>query len=158
MWFFRAREVVDFARQIERRGQAFYRALAAKAANPQVKELFAALAEEEKAHEDLFGRMLSGLEGYQPPESYPGEYQEYVQALLDAHVFARDLSPEELAGRAAGPGEALDMAIGFEKDSLVLFYELRSLVPEQERAAVDNLIREEQRHIRQLAAQKRALA
>lgn len=158
MWFFRAREVVEFARQIEQRGQAFYRALAAKAANPQVKELFAALAEEEKAHEELFARMLPGLEGYQPPESYPGEYQEYVQALLEAHVFARDFLPEELAGRAAGPAAALDLAIGFEKDSLVLFYELRSLVPEQERAAVDSLIREEQKHIRQLVAQKKALA
>ncbi|MCS5696835.1 ferritin-like domain-containing protein [Desulfofundulus thermocisternus] len=158
MWFFRAREIVEFARQIEQKGQQFYRAMAEQAADGRVKEIMLALAAEEEEHEALFTRMLDGLENYNPPETYPGEYEEYVRALLDAHVFARDIKPGEIACEAGDPQKALDMAIGFEKDSLLFFYELRQLVPEQERSAVDKLIREEQKHILRLAGQKKVLA
>ncbi|HHW43383.1 MAG TPA: ferritin family protein [Desulfotomaculum sp.] len=157
MWFFRAREIVEFARQIEQKGQQFYQAMAGKAVNDRVKEIMLSLAAEEKEHEAIFTRMLTGLEDYNPPETYPGEYEEYVRALVEGHMFNREPSPEVLACRAGGPGEALDMAIGFEKDSLIFFYELRQLVPEAERSTVDKLIREEQKHVRRLALQRREL-
>ncbi|WP_161486037.1 ferritin-like domain-containing protein [Desulfotomaculum copahuensis] len=158
MWYFRAKEIVEFGRRVEKNGLAFYRTVAEKTADAGVKEIFNYLAAEEEEHERIFAAMLPGLEDYNPPESYPGEYQDYVRVLVDEHVFSSDTDPVALAAKVNNALEALNLAIGFEKDSILFFYELRGLVPERERATVDKLIHEEQKHIRKLAQFKKELA
>jgi rubrerythrin len=43
------------------------------------------------------------------------------------------------------------MALGFEKDTLLFFYDLREMVSEAEQKAVTGIIREEKTHLRRLA-------
>ncbi|MGQ9532555.1 MAG: ferritin-like domain-containing protein [Desulfotomaculales bacterium] len=155
MWFFRVKEIVNFAAQIERNGQAFYRTLLDCIADDPTREVIAYLAEEEARHEATFSGMLAGLEDYSPAESFPGEYEQYLRWLVDNHVFIREADACALAKRVTSPREALDLALGFEKDSLLFFHELRQLVPEGERGVVDGIIREEREHVRKLAARRK---
>lgn len=155
MWFFRVKEVVNFAAQIERSGQAFYRTLLDGIADEPTREVIAYLAEEEARHEATFSGMLAGLEDYSPAESFPGEYEQYLRWLVDNHVFIREADACTLARRVTSPREALDLALAFEKDSLLFFHELRQLVPEGERGVVDRIIREEREHVRKLAARRK---
>jgi len=41
--------------------------------------------------------------------------------------------------------------MGFEKDTLLFFYDLREMVSEAERGTISNIITEEKAHLRRLA-------
>ena len=55
------------------------------------------------------------------------------------------------ADRVRTAEEALRMALGFEKDTLIFFYDLREMMPEEDRGIVGEIIREEKAHVRRLA-------
>lgn len=147
---FRASEVFAFARAIEQNGRAFYQAMAAGARDNQVQQLFQRLAREEAQHILDFERLAARVAAYDPPETYPGEYAEYMQALVDNNVFPRDLDPGELTRQISNDQDALKLAMGFEKDSLLFFGGLKNLVPDAEAAQVDELLRQERRHLCEL--------
>lgn len=147
---FRASEVFEFARAIEQNGRDFYQAMAAGASQPGIRELFARLAREEEQHVRDFSLLAARAASYDPPESYPGEYAAYMQALVDNNVFTRDLDPINLARQIDNVKDAIKFAIGFEKDSLLFFGGLKKLVPESESALVDELLRQERRHLCEL--------
>jgi rubrerythrin len=48
--------------------------------------------------------------------------------------------------------EALRMALGFEKDTLLFYYDLREMLPAKERETVDKIIREEKSHALRLGS------
>ncbi|HUW63295.1 MAG TPA: ferritin family protein [Spirochaetia bacterium] len=158
MWYFNAQEIVKFAVGIEHNGQAFYREMAGRAGDDRVKKIFAFMAGEEEKHEALFGQMLSRLPATpDQDESYPGEYQEYMRELVDSHVFTSGTDVSALGGKVQGEIGALDMALSFEKDSILFFHEMKRMVPAAERHTVDQLIEEEHRHIKTLLVMKREL-
>ena len=43
------------------------------------------------------------------------------------------------------------MALGFEKDTLIFFYDLREMIPEKDQGIVTEIIREEKAHVRRIA-------
>lgn len=147
---FRASEIFDFALAIEKNGQAFYQAMAALAKDERVKELFQRLAEEEAQHFQDFGRLKEKVTSYNPPESYPGEYEAYMKALVNSHIFSQKLDPEALAQGISSDQEALDLAIQLEKDALLFFTGLRNLVSYVEVKFVDELLAQERKHLCEL--------
>ena len=52
--------------------------------------------------------------------------------------------------------QAINLAIGFEKETLLFFYDLRERIPEKDRPVVENVIEEEKRHIRRLVSKLNA--
>lgn len=158
MLLFKPREVVEFAMNIEKNGQAFYRALAGKAGDAEAKNVFVFMADEEDAHYNIFKKLAAKMESFDPPETYPGEYEEYMRELVDNHIFTRDTDPVELAGRINNSLAAVDLALGFEKDSILFFHELKKLMPDLEQRAIDELIAEEGRHVKKLLQLKKLLS
>lgn len=145
---FSAAEMFDLAIRVEQNGRAFYEAATVAATDPQVKELMANLASAEKEHEETFRRLRVGA-STEAPQSYPGELEDYMDALLRSRV----LPDEETALRRVKEMDdmaALDFAIAFEKDTILLQVEMRQLVPEAEAARVEVLIQQERIHIRLL--------
>ncbi|MCK5527407.1 MAG: ferritin family protein [Candidatus Latescibacteria bacterium] len=152
---FSGSEVVDLCIEIEKNGAAFYHALAASTKEEAVRKLASYLEAEEKKHQTIFEKMRSALKGYQPVESYPGEYELYMKALADARVFTSDAVVREMVAKVESDVEALTVAIGFEKDSILFLYEMKSLVPESEYGAIDALMQEEKSHLRQISEFKK---
>jgi rubrerythrin len=153
MAVFTAAEAINMALRVEQNGEAFYTAAADKAQDAQVKALLADLALQERGHYRVFQK-LAGSAGQAPalPAADWEQYDEYVQAALSNALFA---GPDKALAAAAGARdtqETLRVALGFEKDTLLFFYDLRDVAPEADRPLVDQIIREEKRHARRLAA------
>ncbi len=87
------------------------------------------------------------------------EHHLYVKATADSHVFVRNEDIPGLASRCKTPAEALDLALVFEKDSVVFYITMKKLVPESlGKAEIDTLIDEEISHIFILTQEKKRLA
>ena len=156
MNIFDVTEIYQFAVQIEENGEKLYRAMVEKFDDPKVKELFGFLAEEEVHHEKVFREMLAKLEDYNPQESYPGEYFDYLHAYADNLVFTIDKIDEGING-VHTVDEALQFAIGKELDTILYYHEMINVVPEHQQKMVDDIIDEERKHVVQLTEMKRQL-
>ena len=149
---FHASEVFAFAQAIEKSGQAFYQAMAQNATQAEVQQLFARLAAEEAQHIQDFARLAAQAAPYDPPESYPGEYNDYMQALVDTSVFPQNLDAAALAKEIGSDRAALELAVRFEKDALLFFGVLKNLVSVTEADQLEELLRQERRHLQALHA------
>lgn len=158
MWkIFQASEIVEFAIRIEQNGYAFYAGLEEKLTDPAVKELITYLKDEEKKHEETFKSLLPNLTPANLRESYPGEYEDYLKILVDTHVFGKVNSAEEALEKVESEVDALNFAMGFEKDTILFFRELKDLISEKDKEIINTLIKEEQSHLRKLAIVKAEL-
>lgn len=149
MAVFGAAEIVDMAVELERVGFKFYNALAEKATNEETRAMFRWLATEEQNHEREFGELRKSVGTYTPPESYPGEWQVYVQALIESLTILGDEEIQNLATKADFV-EALKVGIALEKDSIIFYEALKNYVPERERQIVDGIIAQERTHFYRL--------
>jgi rubrerythrin len=152
MAFLTAAEALKWALEIEKNGEVFYNEVAAKSADSEVKALFEDLAAQERGHYQVFQKMLD--EARPDPDlsrlDYD-EYQTYLQVALADALFEGPDKGLALAKEAQDRETALRAAMGFEKDTLLFFYDLREVVSERERGAISNIITEEKAHLRRLA-------
>ena len=87
---FNASEVLQFAIKIEENGEAFYLRMAKKVGDEGIKNTFNTLAEEEIKHRKIFEGMTSKIENYEPAESFPGEYFQYLRSYAEEHIFTKE--------------------------------------------------------------------
>ncbi|NOX97590.1 MAG: ferritin family protein [Nitrospirae bacterium] len=154
---FKGSEIVEIGIQIEKNGWEFYQSLADSSQNEKVRESCRYLAGEEKKHIEDFEKLLPSLEKYVPPESYPGEYEAYVKALSEEHVFTNNNAVKDMIQKAPSDKEAIQIAIGFEKDSLLFFGEIGKFVPNYDRQVIEELIRQEREHLSKLSELKKTI-
>lgn len=152
---FAGSEIVEIGIQIEKNGRDFYNTLAAKSKKPGAQEVFKYLAGEEEKHIAAFQKILGSLEKYEPAEAYPGEYFAYMNALASGYVFTQKDKGEEVAKMVKADAEAIDLAIGFEKDSIIFYEGMKKVVPEYDQKVIAELIGQEQKHLMQLTDLKK---
>ncbi len=156
--FFSGSELVNIAIGIERNGLAFYQSLVEKEKSVMARGAYKYLAEMEEKHIKTFQGMLDTVGEYKPPETYTEEYQLYLKALVDSAVFTDDKVAREMAEKVTSSAEAIQIALGAEKDSILYYSEMRNLVRERDREVVDRIIEEEKSHLKQLSDLKKKLA
>lgn len=152
---FSAAEVFDLAIQTEHNGKAFYQAAAAAASDTEVKQIMGKLAHAEAEHEATFRRLRTGA-SEAPPESYPGEQEQYMDALLQARVLPDEATALRVVREMTQDIQALDFALAFEKDTILFMFEMRDLLDEDDRGRVDVLIGQERMHVRLLLEMKQS--
>jgi rubrerythrin len=143
-------EIVEIAVQIESCGEAYYEEAMAHARSDKAKDIFAYLRTEERRHAKIFTEMLSKMADVDAPWRHDEDYQTYMRALAENRVFPTPEAARETVRGLSSDASAIRYALGFEKDTILFFYELRSLVRDKDQAIIDELIEEERRHIRQL--------
>ena len=146
-----ADEVLQMAEQIERNGARFYRHAAELPFDEQTQHTLLDLAAWEDRHEETFAAMRTQLGEeartaitFDPHHELPL----YLRALADRRVFDIYVDPvTRLSGRET-MREVLELAVGFEKDSVVFYLGMRDLVPEEVGGVhIDGIIKEEMSHI-----------
>ncbi len=156
---FNADEVFQLGIQIETNGKQFYEAVAKNSLDPSVKGLFSQLSKWESEHQKLFDSLRKALPDSAKRETLfdpQGESSLYLQAMAESHVFIKNKDIHGPASKCKTPQEALDLAIVFEKDSVVFFTTMKSVVPEHlGKDKIDLLINEEIKHISILTQQKK---
>ncbi len=151
MSIFQPSEIFQFAIKIEENGEKFYREMAQKLDDKEIKELFSALAEEEVKHKRTYEGMVSKIEEYEPFENYPGEYFAYLRAYADNHIFTPEKLSHEME-KIKDAASALQFAINRELDSILYYQEVKKLVPQAQRDLIDKIIDEERRHFVKLSS------
>lgn len=151
MAIFTAAEIVDMAIEMERVGFKFYNALAENASDEEARTMFQWLASEERIHEKEFQKLLEDARAYTLPESYPGEWQVYVQALIESLTILGDEEIHQIA-KSSNFVEALKIGITLEKDTILFYEALKEYVRESQRKKVDEIIAQEQSHFYRLTS------
>jgi len=154
---FNAGEVFKIALIIEDNGHLFYETAANKPFPGEIVQLFKDLAKEELAHKSIFANLLKKL-----PETTTAatvwdpdnELDQYLKMMAGQHVFNK--KPEaitEQLDKITKPAEAIRMAMGFEKDTIVFFLELQASSEgyDESRREIEKLVNEERKHLKRLA-------
>jgi len=155
---FSGSELLEVAMGIERNGAAFYQALAEKSKDNSARAIYEHLAAEEIKHQNTFQGMLDKVGSYQPPEDYAEDYQLYLKSLVDSSVFTDVAHARQRASEVASDSQALDIGIQAEKDSILFYTEMQSLVKPADRQIVLKIIDEERGHLSQLSRLKETMA
>ncbi len=152
MAVFDASQALDMAMRIEENGEAFYRASAEHVDDAELAELFEDLAGREQAHYRVFAEMAEGIDpSPQPSGEEVGDYASFLEVALDHALFAGPDKALRMAEEARDRLTALRAAMGFEKDTMLFYYDLMEMVDDADRAIVSDIVREEKQHLRRLA-------
>jgi rubrerythrin len=150
-------EIVELGIQIEINGRDFYRAVLERPLDQKARDIFGLLGKEEERHIADFQKILDSVAAYEPRESYPEEYFAYMNALASEHVFTQKDKGREIAGKIKADREAVELGIGFEKDSILFYEEMKRMVSKKEQKTVQMLIEAEKGHLRKLSELKAGL-
>ena len=153
MALFTAGEAYQFAIRIEEDGEHYYHEIEKKLKDKEAKALFNFLAEEEVKHKELFQKMLEGIEKYEPAESYPEEYFEYLKAYADNVIFAKDKLKDE-ASKVSDVPSGAEFGMRREIESIEYYSSIKNIMPSRDRALIDKIIGEERKHFLKLAGIK----
>ena len=147
---FNAAEVFEIAEQIERNGQKFYRKAVQVVKNPEIKEFLESLAAMEDSHEVLFNQLKKEILDI-PENDFPDmddQLSQYLHSFAEGKIFESSESPENKIDENSTLDEIFDIAIDFERNSVIYFTLIKEIVPEDlGKNKIDVLIKEEIKHI-----------
>ena len=158
---FNANEVFEMAEEIERNGAKFYRKAAQNTSDNQTKQMLLDMADMEDGHLAIFQEMREQLNGQEKgwivfdPDNQSALY---LQTMADARGYEGKITPsKELTGSETSK-EILETALNSEKESVVFYFGLKSLVPPKAgRDKVEEIIIEELSHITTLLNKLKSL-
>jgi rubrerythrin len=144
--------VLDLAVWLEKHGQVFYENARDRARDPDIKETFAHLANEERKHGAIYGDLYQLYTGKSAQgEQLLGEYGRFIQLLVKEVVVSLDVEGIE------SQEELLSRALQFEKNTLLYFSEIKQHFRGKAGSLIEAICREEKRHIQQLLEERQKL-
>lgn len=144
-------EIIDLAVSIEKEGQEFYDKALLYAKGYKLKEALVYLAREEQKHVAVFQKIGDKLaKSFIPNESYEGEYDAYLKSIVNSRSFNLK-NVEDMVKSINADKDILNFAMGFEKDSILIFEEFKAFVNDEGKEIIKELIEEEKEHIRKIA-------
>jgi len=145
-----AGEILNLAIQMEHKGLAFYQACAKASFGPPIVLVFEHLITAEQTHARIFAEMKRRL----PPEvvskTDAGEAQRYIEKLIGERISPETERALNTVAEIADPIEAVEIAMEFEKKSILLYSALNQLIDSSEKQILEKVIAEEHNHIRRL--------
>jgi len=148
---FNAEEVFEIGIEIEKNGREFYKKAAEKADDAGFKKFLQDMAAWEETHISVFEKLRSALPVQSKAETLfdpDDQKQLYMKAAADSHIFRKSLNIAAMVDSCKTPRDMIRYAMQFEKDSVVLYNTMISLVPEHlGKKSIERLIDEEMKHI-----------
>jgi rubrerythrin len=150
-------EVMEMAIQTEQLGFQFYTGMAEKFRKDDgLTKLFTTLANKEKVHEKTFTHLKASVDQHGTEPVLWDEVSNYMRAYVESEFFLGKGKSLPSMDHIKTVRDAVQFALGFEKETLLYFMELRSIVKEKQ--AIDQVISEEKSHIEWLATFRAGLA
>ncbi len=151
-------EILEMARELERRGIDFYNRLMQLASSSSAREIFSFLGEEEKRHLEFFTHLQKELnEGQEVLFSTTDESANYLGAIVESGILDKVLKGVNLTPAGIEMEEALEVGIEIEKESILFYQGLIPMVSPQKREWLDKVVEEEKKHFLRLQNMKREL-
>ena len=79
------------------------------------------------------------------------QYTAYLQATVRSALFEGPDKALAAAESVQDEREAVGMAMGFEKETMLFFHDLRDMASEKDHDVITRIIAEEKKHLRRLA-------
>jgi rubrerythrin len=150
-------EIMEMAIQTEKLGYQFYTGMADKfKKDAGLVKLFTTLASKEKVHEKTFTNLKDTVAKHGTEPVQWEEVTNYMRAFVESEFFLGKGTSLPTMDHIKSVQDAVKFALGFEKETLLYFMELRSIVKEKE--VVDEVINEEKSHIMWLDKFRKGLA
>lgn len=142
-------EILELGMKLEKNGEAFYREAVRSLPDPSLKPLLEWLIDEEMKHQKWFNRkkdaLMSGAE-----EFSMGEGADFLQDIMGDQSFS--LKEADLS-KIQGVNDLLELALEFEKDSILFYEMIKSLIIDDKTLGqLNEIIDEENHHIERLEA------
>ena len=153
MSMFNKNDIIEMALQIEKKGYDFYATASQKKnLSSKVAELLIYLRDEEKVHAQIFGELREKLDMIElKNEDNWEETKNYIQAMVESHIFNSPQQAINLATKAANEKEIIEYAIAFEKDTLLFFHTFKDQVKNKKGIeTIQKIIDEEIAHVLKL--------
>jgi rubrerythrin len=153
-----AEEAIRFAVEAERCGLAFYEELAKCSKTDSVRVLCEDLGRQEQAHADQFTKLLDQAkeQGYIRPATW--DELSFARSLIEERLLPDEDAAREMASTAESDTQAIDIAIQFEKNSVLFYTEMLTMTDTLGEPLVQAILDAEKRHARLLIELKRMLA
>ena len=153
------RKLVGRLALIESEGVAFYQSLAKHTENEKIRKLATTMAKVEKIHQQRFEKLHGNLAAEdEAPDETTAEVREYIHALIDHRIFDSPEQAARLAANVTDENEAIDIAINFEKENILLLIECGTVLTGNDREMVKTFIKQEKEHVRSLGRIREHLA
>ncbi|MDP2920744.1 MAG: ferritin family protein [Candidatus Omnitrophota bacterium] len=149
-------EIVDLGIEKEKKRRDFYAAVSEYFKDKDMKELFIKLKNWEEEHIKKFSEMRDAIKEPKETDSYEGEMDAYMQALVDDRLYSQ-VAPISFKNNVKTPMDAISYGIGFEKDAILFFNEIVKYTADSRKEIVKKLIEEEKKHIVYLASLRQKL-
>lgn len=150
---FKATDILLAAQEVETRGEVFYNRLVETTTDKKLNDLFRFLAKEESKHREIFRKLYEKVGDVELPAwAEEDEYVDYLKYLLDSHTLFRLGDVDHLKNYMGTAQEAIETAMGFEKDTILFFVEMHEFVPDGDKKYIKACIDEERAHLRLLAS------
>jgi rubrerythrin len=143
---FHVSEVLDMGIEKEKKRRDFYGRVAEHFKEQEMRDLFTKLRDWEEIHVNKFTQIRDKIIEPETADSFPGELQQYMSALVDEKLY-RDVAVESFAAKITSALAAIDYGLQFERDAILFFTELWRYVPEYSKKTVEELIDEERKHV-----------
>ncbi len=142
---FNAVEVIEMAKNIEKRGAEFYQTQADQVEDSDLKDLFSRLAEEENYHYKRFVDLAENIKEEVKDKAdyvYDQDVSSYLQAIVEFSVF-----PEKGKVKISSVNEALLYATRAEKESIIFYQEMLNYNSGETAKMLKDLMQEEKQHL-----------
>jgi rubrerythrin len=147
---FSLHEIYDLGIRIEKNGELFYRKAIKHFSDERLKSLLARLADDEVKHQEFFARKKDVLKDKPEDPEMEETASAILQNILGDQTFSlKEANPSDLKSEE----ELLNLAIEFEKDTVIFYEMLTPLVTgSQTLNGLEEIVQEEKRHIEMLQA------
>ncbi len=142
-----AEEVVEMAINTEKNGKEFYAGAAKDTEDKTLKDLFDFLAMQEDQHRKRFEGLRGKTEKLIQPDDME-EVEKYLNTIVSSEFFLGNEKTLVKAKKAKSREELLSFALQFEKDTLLFFTEISELSEGKTREVLEEIIKEEKKHVR----------
>jgi rubrerythrin len=143
------KEIIDIAIRLEDAGHEFYDECGRHFKDAAITDTFSFLAREELVHRELFQSFQWRPEAIEEG-IFNEEYYAYLRAIGGGVVFDRHArNMRELVRDIGTPMDAIKQAFVAEKESILLYTEMKRLYPAPHAAAdmLERVIAEERKHV-----------
>ncbi|HIH77492.1 MAG TPA: ferritin family protein [Halobacteria archaeon] len=143
----KTREVIEAAVSIEENGYAFYKSVEGAIDDKDVKDVFSFLAGEENRHIVAFKKIYEWIDDQEDTIIDDEDSSNYIKALAEKNVFTKKDAANDMVKNIKTPFDAINLALNFERDSILFFNEIKSFVSQDNQDLINKLIKEEHDHI-----------
>lgn len=151
---FNPQEILKIAINVEKNGRDLYEALEQRTNNEKIKKIWGFLKDQEDEHVKVFQDILDNVGEFVVNGDNSSLYESYLKAVASEYIFSLKVLEDKLTTNFASDLEAIDFAIGMEKESILVYSELRQYIITEKQGALDKIIDEERKHLVQFVELK----